>query len=67
MVATVGYDIYRTRELRNNETIHSVDGQDKKEYDEDELLMGGTWRGDGKATPFFHCSSDSSVHGGAFF
>ena len=38
MVASIGYDIYRSRELRHNETIHSTDGQNEKEYDGDELL-----------------------------
>ena len=38
MVAATGYDIHRPRELRNDETLHSTDGQDEKEYDGDELL-----------------------------
>ena len=38
MVAAVGNDLYGTRELRHDATLHSTDGQDEKEYDGNKLF-----------------------------
>ena len=39
MVAAVGNDLYGTRELRHDATLHSTDGQNEKEYDGNKLLV----------------------------